>query len=191
MLQEPEIERPEHQDDPGVGHHRLPELVPEEQDVHANHDDYHREPRQSTVEAVEPGDLSSVGCCRKDDAVVLQEACWCLAVHVLTAPILPTASGPSTVFAIRPQGKSILNRWPDEPALAVGAPMMTTTRSHLHDQLKLPRTRALGFVKMLQTVPTQLTSSPLVTPPPGDWPANSARPASGSTRARPGTRPRI
>src|SRR5664279_2699168 len=43
MLQEPEIERPEHQDDPDVGHQPLPEVVPEEQDVHANHDDYHRE----------------------------------------------------------------------------------------------------------------------------------------------------
>jgi len=38
MLQEPEIERPEHQDDPDVGHQPLPEVVPEEQDVHANHD---------------------------------------------------------------------------------------------------------------------------------------------------------
>jgi len=37
MLQEPEIERPEHQDDPDVGHQPLPEVVPEEQDVHANH----------------------------------------------------------------------------------------------------------------------------------------------------------
>ena len=43
MLQEPEIERPEHQDDPDVGHQPRPEVVPEEQDVHANHDDYHRE----------------------------------------------------------------------------------------------------------------------------------------------------
>jgi UDP:flavonoid glycosyltransferase YjiC (YdhE family) len=50
--------------------------------------------------------------------------------------------------------------------------MMTTTGSHLRDQLNLPRTRPLGFVKMLQTVPTLLTTSPLVTPPPGDWPAN-------------------
>src|SRR5450631_1988408 len=43
MLQEPEIERPEHQDDPDVGHQPLPELVAEEQDVQGNHDDYHRE----------------------------------------------------------------------------------------------------------------------------------------------------
>jgi len=49
---------------------------------------------------------------------------------------------------------------------------MTTTGCHLRDQLKLPRTRALGFVTMLQSVPTLLTTSPLVAPPPGDWPGN-------------------
>lgn len=124
------------------------------------------------MEAVEPGDLIVGGVLSIDDAVALQEARGCLAVHVLTAPILPTASGPSTVFAIRPKGKSVLNRWVGRVALAAGAPMMTTTGSHLRDQLNLPRTRALGFVKMLQRVPTLLTTSPLVTPPPGDWPAN-------------------
>ena len=76
-------------------------------------------------------------------------------------PLVPTASGPSTVFAIRPQDKSVLNRWVGRTALAVGAPMMTTTGSYLRDQLDLPRTKALGFVKMLQRVPTLLTTSPL------------------------------
>ena len=91
---------------------------------------------------------------------------------MLTAPILPTASGPSTVFATRPQGTNVLNRWAGRAALAVSAPMCTTAGRHLRGQLNLPRTRALGFVKMLQTVPTLLTTSPLVTPPPGDWPGN-------------------
>jgi sterol 3beta-glucosyltransferase len=122
--------------------------------------------------AVEPGDLVVGGVLSIDDAVALQEARGCLAVHMLTAPILPTASGPSTVFSIRPQGRSVLNRWAGQIALAVGAPMMTTTGSHLRDQLNLPRTRPLRFVKMLQMVPTLLTTSPLVTPPPGDWPDN-------------------
>jgi sterol 3beta-glucosyltransferase len=122
--------------------------------------------------AVEPGDLVVGGMLSIDDAVALQEARGCLAVHVLTAPVLPTASGSSTVFALRPRGKSFLNRWVGRAALAVGAPMCTTTGSHLRDQLKLPRTRALGFVRMLQRVPTLLTTSPLVTPPPGDWPGN-------------------
>ncbi|MEP7192566.1 MAG: glycosyltransferase [Actinomycetota bacterium] len=122
--------------------------------------------------AVEPGDLVVGGVLSIDDAVALQEAHGCVAVHVLTAPILPTASGPSTVFSIRPQGNSVLNRWVGRAALVGGAPMMTTTGSHLRDLLNLPRTSALGFVKMLQTVPTLLTTSPLVTPPPGDWPDN-------------------
>jgi UDP:flavonoid glycosyltransferase YjiC (YdhE family) len=122
--------------------------------------------------AVEPGDLVIGGVLSIDDAVALQEDRGCVAVHVLTAPILPTASGPSTVFAIRPQGKSILNRWAGRAILAMSAPMCTTTGSHLRDQLNLPRTSALGFVKILQTVPTLLTTSPLVTPPPGDWPDN-------------------
>jgi sterol 3beta-glucosyltransferase len=122
--------------------------------------------------AVESGDLVVGGVLSIDDAVALQEARGCLAVHVLTAPILPTASGPSTVFSIRPQGKSVLNRWVGRAALAAAAPMCTTTGSHLRGQLNLPRTRPLGFVKMLQTVPTLLTTSPLVTPPPGDWPGN-------------------
>jgi sterol 3beta-glucosyltransferase len=122
--------------------------------------------------AVEPGDLVVGGVLSIDDAVALQQARGCLAVHVLTAPLLPTASGPSAVFALRTQGKSILNRWAGRAILAMSAPMCTTTGSHLRDQLNLPRTRALGFVKMLQTVPTLLTTSPLVTPPPNDWPDN-------------------
>ena len=39
-LQEPQIERPEYQDDPDVYCQSLPEVVPEEQDVHADHDGY-------------------------------------------------------------------------------------------------------------------------------------------------------
>ena len=42
MFQEPQIKRPEHQDDPNVHHQPLPEPVPEEQDVHADHDGYQR-----------------------------------------------------------------------------------------------------------------------------------------------------
>src|SRR5260370_41119689 len=42
-LQEPKVERREHQDDPDVHHQPLPEPVPEEQDVHADHDGYQRE----------------------------------------------------------------------------------------------------------------------------------------------------
>ena len=43
-LQEPEIERPEYQDDPDVRCQPLPHvLTPEEQDVHTDHDDYQRE----------------------------------------------------------------------------------------------------------------------------------------------------
>ena len=45
--------------------------------------------------AVEPGDLVVGGGLSIDDAVALQEARGCLAVHVLTAPLLPTASGPA------------------------------------------------------------------------------------------------
>jgi sterol 3beta-glucosyltransferase len=122
--------------------------------------------------AVEPGDLVVAGALSIDDALALQEARGCRAVHMLTAPLLPTASGPSTIFAIRPRGRSVLNSWAGRAALAAGAPMMTTTGCHLRDQLKLPRTRALGFVTMLQSVPTLLTTSPLVAPPPGDWPGN-------------------
>jgi hypothetical protein len=42
-LQEPEIERREYQDNSDVYYQPLPELVPEEQDVHADHDGYQRE----------------------------------------------------------------------------------------------------------------------------------------------------
>jgi sterol 3beta-glucosyltransferase len=122
--------------------------------------------------AVEPGDLVVAGALSIDDAVALQEARGCLAVGVLTAPLLPTASGPSTLVAIRPKGRSVLNRWAGRAGIAAGAATCTTTGSYLRDQLDLPRTRALRFVQMLQTVPTLLANSPLVTPPPGDWPGN-------------------
>jgi hypothetical protein len=42
-LQEPQIERPEHQDDRDVDKQALPEPMPEEQDVHAHHDHHERE----------------------------------------------------------------------------------------------------------------------------------------------------
>src|ERR1019366_6845538 len=107
-----------------------------------------------------------------DDAVALQEVRGCLAVGVSMAPALPTAFGPSALVALRPQARSRLNRWARRAAIAAGASMCTTTGSHLREQLNLPRTRALGFVQLLQTVPTLLATSPLVAPPPGDWPGN-------------------
>src|SRR5215469_8412668 len=42
-LQEPQIERHEHQDNSDVHYRPLPEPVPEEQDIHADHDGYQRE----------------------------------------------------------------------------------------------------------------------------------------------------
>lgn len=42
-VQEPQIERPEHQDYPDVHHQPPPEPIPEEQDVHADHNGYQRE----------------------------------------------------------------------------------------------------------------------------------------------------
>ena len=42
-LQEPQIERQEDQDNSDVYHQPLPEVVPEEQNVHAYHDGYQRE----------------------------------------------------------------------------------------------------------------------------------------------------
>jgi len=43
LLQEPQIEHPEHQDNYDVHDQPHPEPVPQEQDVHAHHDDYQRE----------------------------------------------------------------------------------------------------------------------------------------------------
>jgi len=71
--------------------------------------------------AVEPGDLVVAGVLSIDDAVAFQEARGCLAVGVLMAPVLPTASGPSATVAVRPHGRSRLNRWVGRAALAVGA----------------------------------------------------------------------
>jgi hypothetical protein len=42
-FQEPQIEGPEHQDNSDVYQQPRPELVPEEQDIHADHDGYHRD----------------------------------------------------------------------------------------------------------------------------------------------------
>jgi len=122
--------------------------------------------------AVEPGDLVVAGVMSIDDAVALQEARGCIVAGALMAPILPTASGPSAGFALRPHGRSVLNRWAGRAGIAACAPMFTTTGRHLRDQLNLQRTGALGFSRLLQTVPTLLATSPLVTPPPGDWPGN-------------------
>jgi len=90
--------------------------------------------------AVEPGDLVVAGVLSIDDAVALQEACGCLAVGVLMAPVLPTASGPSATVAVCPHGRSRLNRWVGRAALAAGASTCTTTGRHLREQMNLPRT---------------------------------------------------
>jgi hypothetical protein len=42
-LQEPQIEGPEHQDNSDVYYQPRPEVMPEEQDIHADHDGYQRE----------------------------------------------------------------------------------------------------------------------------------------------------
>ena len=42
-LQEPQTERGEHQDNPDIYDQALPEVLPEEQEVHADHDGYQRE----------------------------------------------------------------------------------------------------------------------------------------------------
>jgi hypothetical protein len=42
-LQEPQIERREYQDDSDVYYQARPEIVPEEQDIHTDHDRYQRE----------------------------------------------------------------------------------------------------------------------------------------------------
>jgi hypothetical protein len=42
-LEEPEIEGHKYQDNSDVNEQPIPEVVPEEQDVHADHDGYHRE----------------------------------------------------------------------------------------------------------------------------------------------------
>jgi hypothetical protein len=42
-LQEPQIERRERQDNPDIYYQPCPEVVSEEQDVHADHDGYQRE----------------------------------------------------------------------------------------------------------------------------------------------------
>ena len=39
---EPQIERRKYQDNSDVNDQPIPEVVPEEQDVHADHDGYHR-----------------------------------------------------------------------------------------------------------------------------------------------------
>jgi sterol 3beta-glucosyltransferase len=122
--------------------------------------------------AVEPGDLVVGGLLSIDDAVAFQEVRGCLAVGLLMAPLIPTAFGPSALVALRPQTRTRLNRWAGRIGIAAGAPMCTTTGSHLRGQLHLPRTSAPGFVRLIQTVPTLLATSPLVTPPPGDWPGD-------------------
>src|SRR6516225_7785331 len=43
LLQERQIERPEHENNSDVHYQPRPEPVPQEQDVHADHDDYQRE----------------------------------------------------------------------------------------------------------------------------------------------------
>ena len=62
LLQEPQIERPEHENDYDVHYQPLPEPVPEEQDVHADHDDYQREHVKHDGCQISPSSLSTTRC---------------------------------------------------------------------------------------------------------------------------------
>jgi hypothetical protein len=82
-LQESEIERREHKDNSDVHYQPLQELVPEEQDVHADHDGYQRD------HVKHDGCLSSHRSFLLGATGMEQERRWLVAM----APVEPCATG--------------------------------------------------------------------------------------------------
>lgn len=124
----------------------------------------------TTLAAVEPGDLIVAGLLSFDDAAALAEARGCRVLNAMFAPLLPTAHGPSTLAAVRPRSTTRLNTWAGSLALTVVAGMATTTGRHLRDRLGLRHTSARGFVDLVRRTPAMAAMSPLVVPPAPDWP---------------------
>ena len=124
----------------------------------------------TTLAAVEPGDLIVAGLLSFDDAAALAEARGCRVLNALFAPLLPTAHGPSTLAAVRPRSTTRLNTWAGSLALTITAGMATTTGRHLRDRLGLRHTSARGFVDLVRRTPALAAMSPLVVPPAPDWP---------------------
>lgn len=124
----------------------------------------------TVLATVEPGDLIVAGLLSFDDAAALAEARGCRVLNALFAPLLPTAHGPSTLAAVRPQSITRLNAWAGSIALTVTAGMATTTGRHLRERLGLRHTSARGFVDLVLRTPALAAMSPLVVPPAPDWP---------------------
>ena len=122
-----ETERREHQNDPDVGYQSLREVVPEEQDVRADHDAYHREHVQhDACLSCHSLVLHDVAGQRRQPKVTRPLGQY---VHHSRASDLPSVPGPSTKNCLAGATKRVA-----EPTLA----------ARLHESVYLSETRLAG-----------------------------------------------
>lgn len=109
--------------------------------------------------------------------VLAADACMSLAtarnqVHVLAllAPIWPSRNGPSSVAAPLARSRTLLNSSAGYAALRGAYRLIGAPGAAIRERLGHDATTAGWFIKKMQSTPTLLGVSPLVTPPAPDQP---------------------
>lgn len=90
-------------------------------------------------------------------------------VHTMFQPTWPTAHGPSSTFALRPETDSVLNlAWSWGAAFAAWD-VLRSPGGVMRRRLRMPRASFREYVAAARRTPTILAASPHVTPPAPNW----------------------
>lgn len=90
----------------------------------------------------------------------------------LLAPFTPTSSGAAGLQALLPRSETMLNRWWGYWIQSMLYRVLRGPSMGVRRRLNLPAVSAGDFMRAWNRTPTLLGVSPLVTPPPSDWPAH-------------------
>jgi sterol 3beta-glucosyltransferase len=93
-------------------------------------------------------------------------------VNAMLQPHQPTASGPASLFAFLPQGRSILNRWAGYLSDRLYWSFTKETTNYLRQSfLDLPPHSTRSYLRARRPAPVILGASRHVVPPAEDWPS--------------------
>lgn len=91
----------------------------------------------------------------------------------LLAPLAPTSSGVAGMNSLLPKANSFINKWWGYFIESMLFTVMEVPGNSLRKRLHLPPATRSHFMRSANQTPTLLGVSPLVTPPPNDWNAQS------------------
>lgn len=91
-------------------------------------------------------------------------------IVALMAPFAPTRSGAAGLQALFPRGENILNRWWGYAVEAMLYTVLKGPSNEVRHRLNLPESTRGDFMRAWNRTPTIIGASPMVVPPPDDWP---------------------